>query len=73
MGVRILSLQIYTAGLGSCVPSKTCTLWVDAFSISQEDVQERGEQVLLMKFIFNLAKTVHVWLGEAVSGSDEAL
>ncbi|KAJ4301129.1 hypothetical protein N0V90_003219 [Kalmusia sp. IMI 367209] len=39
-------------------------LWVDAICINQRDVQERNEQVLLMKDIYRTCRNVLIWLGE---------
>ncbi|KAI1075424.1 heterokaryon incompatibility protein-domain-containing protein [Whalleya microplaca] len=38
-------------------------LWVDAVCIDQDDADERGHQVRLMKAIFSQAQRVVVWLG----------
>ncbi|KAK4444014.1 heterokaryon incompatibility protein-domain-containing protein [Podospora aff. communis PSN243] len=37
-------------------------LWVDALCINQQDIQERGHQVQLMRNIFSSARIVRVWL-----------
>ncbi|KAI0014205.1 heterokaryon incompatibility protein-domain-containing protein [Xylariaceae sp. FL0662B] len=39
-------------------------LWVDAICIDQDDDDERGRQVRLMKQIFSQAQRVIVWLGQ---------
>lgn len=39
-------------------------LWIDALCINQEDIEERGQQVSLMKEIYQRAGEVTVWLGE---------
>ncbi|KAK3326832.1 heterokaryon incompatibility protein-domain-containing protein [Apodospora peruviana] len=41
-------------------------LWVDAVCINQEDILERNSQVTLMDQIYRRAKSVVVWLGEAI-------
>jgi hypothetical protein len=46
-------------------------LWVDALCINQADETERSHQVTLIKDIFAGAMTVHIWLGMAVTGSQE--
>jgi hypothetical protein len=40
------------------------TLWVDAISINQEDTQERGHQVGIMRDVYANATEVLIWLGE---------
>ncbi|KAF8855940.1 HET-domain-containing protein [Acephala macrosclerotiorum] len=39
-------------------------LWIDALCINQEDNEERGQQVTLMRDIYRRADEVVVWLGE---------
>ncbi|RMZ87455.1 hypothetical protein DV736_g5315, partial [Chaetothyriales sp. CBS 134916] len=48
-------------------------LWVDAISINQNDLVERGQQVQLMNRIYPSAARVLVWLGDEADGSDPAL
>lgn len=38
-------------------------LWADAICINQQDVDERGQQVSIMKKIYEMAARVLVWLG----------
>ncbi|KAK4442364.1 heterokaryon incompatibility protein-domain-containing protein [Podospora aff. communis PSN243] len=38
------------------------TLWIDAICINQEDIDERGRQVQLMRSIYGSANAVRVWL-----------
>jgi hypothetical protein len=40
-------------------------LWADAICINQDDITERGWQVLLMSQIYSKATTVFIWLGKA--------
>ncbi|ETS77100.1 hypothetical protein PFICI_10974 [Pestalotiopsis fici W106-1] len=40
-------------------------LWIDALSINQNDIEERGSQVLLMGHIYSKASKVVVWLGNS--------
>ncbi|POS87510.1 hypothetical protein EPUL_002113 [Erysiphe pulchra] len=49
------------------------TLWVDAICINQDDLDERGQQVSLMKKIFPMASKVLVWLGEADEKTEPAI
>ena len=39
-------------------------IWIDAICISQTDLNERNDQVLLMRRLFHKAVRVVVWLGE---------
>ena len=39
------------------------TLWVDAVCIDQANIQERSQQILLMRRIYSESKRVLVWLG----------
>ncbi|KUJ13434.1 HET-domain-containing protein [Mollisia scopiformis] len=43
--------------------SNSFRLWVDALCINQLDIQERNEQVLLMRSIYTSAELVLGWLG----------
>lgn len=46
------------------------TFWIDALSINQSidlaTLQERGHQVQLMKYIYNIASHVVIWMGVPV-------
>jgi hypothetical protein len=48
-------------------------LWVDAMCIDQSNTSEKSLQIRLMRQIYQTAKTVVVWLGEAADNSDTAL
>jgi Heterokaryon incompatibility protein (HET) len=45
-------------------------LWVDSICINQGDGQEKSEQVRMMGKIYESAKWVFVWLGDAANDSD---
>ncbi|KAF2171768.1 hypothetical protein M409DRAFT_63361 [Zasmidium cellare ATCC 36951] len=49
----------------------TTLIWVDQICIDQSNDKERGHQVNIMKHIFNQARMVYVWLGEAGSGTQQ--
>lgn len=48
-------------------------LWVDAMAIDQANVEERSQQVTLMKDIFQLSRCTVVWLGEEAQNSHLAM
>ncbi|KJR81168.1 uncharacterized protein SPSK_05058 [Sporothrix schenckii 1099-18] len=50
-------------------PDQDRLLWVDALCINQQDLPERGSQVLFMDLVYKRAARVVVWLGVAYSQS----
>lgn len=67
-----------TRNLHSALTNLRCdsqkrVLWVDALCINQGDLDERTSQVTQMRYIYGLASTVVVFLGDAWPGSDVAL
>jgi hypothetical protein len=52
--------------------SKPRLMWIDAICIDQLNIAERGEQVQLMRNIYQQVNGVAMWLGEAQSGSSLA-
>ncbi|ERF68824.1 hypothetical protein EPUS_06268 [Endocarpon pusillum Z07020] len=48
-------------------------LWIDAICINQDDYEERGHQVSLMRRIYETAAHVIIWLGDASKQSSEGL
>lgn len=47
-------------------------LWIDAICINQDDIAERGQQVALMRDIYQQASMVLIWLGDAIERTEEA-
>ncbi len=47
-------------------------LWIDSVSINQDDLEERSQQVLLMRHIYYRATKVVVWLGDASDAHEAA-
>jgi ankyrin repeat protein len=45
-------------------------LWIDAICINQDNKDEQGQQVQLMRSIYSGAKRVIIWLGEATYDTD---
>jgi hypothetical protein len=48
-------------------------LWVDALCINQEDIDERSEQVLRIKYIYKRAEDVLVCIGSEEDESQKAM
>ncbi|MCJ1452177.1 hypothetical protein MMC28_002519 [Mycoblastus sanguinarius] len=42
-------------------------MWVDAICINQDDLEERSQQVLLMREIYSKSSGLFVWLGEDIN------
>jgi len=49
-------------------PDSSRFLWADAICIDQENLQERGQQVSVMRQIYKNATNVVVWLGQDENG-----
>ena len=45
-------------------------IFIDAVCINQDDLDERSDQVKLMRDIYSRARTVRIWLGMAARGVD---
>lgn len=58
--------------LGPVARSKGHKFWVDAICINQDDIEERAEQVKLMKRIYEQAETVMAWTGPATPNTELA-
>ena len=54
-------------------PDRQRTLWVDAISINQADIYERGRQVKRMSQIYPLSNNVIIWIGPESEDSKLAL
>jgi hypothetical protein len=52
------------------LPDQPRVLWVDAISISQDNLNEKAMQVEMISSIFHSAQRVLVWLGEHAEGSE---
>jgi hypothetical protein len=48
-------------------------LWVDALCIDQDNNKEKGHQLRLMRFIYEEAACVRVWLGEWEEHGEQAM
>jgi len=47
------------------LPDKPRTIWVDAICIDQSNIEERNQQVRLMKSIYSFCAVDLVWVGES--------
>lgn len=82
-GVRVTvtaNLAIALRSLRSRSPSTNLSrevlalpLWVDAVCINQEDLEERSQQVRMMRDIYSAAQRVLIWLGEGDEQTDWAI
>ncbi|CCC09834.1 hypothetical protein SMACR_03390 [Sordaria macrospora] len=54
-------------------PTHPPALWIDQICINQDDDEEKGFQVALMKEIYSLADKVLVWLGPDADACDEVM
>lgn len=52
---------------------ETETLWIDQICINQENLEERGSQVQLMRKIYKSAVNVIIWLGDEADESSKAI
>lgn len=52
---------------------ETETLWIDQICIDQENLEERGSQVQLMRKIYKSAINVLIWLGDEADESSSAI
>lgn len=58
-----ITRNLHSALLRLRLPERSRLIWADAICINQEDIEERGSQVNMMKDIYRLASSVVVWLG----------
>lgn len=67
--------NLHSALLTSRQCNSVSILWIDAMCIDQSNIQERNEQVRMMKNIYEHAQSVISWLGHEDSSehSDEAM
>lgn len=50
-----------------CIRQSSTRIWLDAVCINQADLDERGQQVALMRDIYSKAQRVLIWLGSECS------
>lgn len=58
-----ITKDLFTAILRFRHKDKTIRIWIDQLCIDQENIEERGNQVQLMRDIYSRALTTIVWLG----------
>lgn len=75
--VNGVSLQITTnlkcALQNLRLPTIARTIWIDAISINQTNVEEKNEQIPYMRQIYTSAVRVLLWFGPQSNASDQAL
>lgn len=69
----LISSTLHTALQHLRHPQRSRKIWIDAISINQADVEERSQQVAIMRTIYKSAKRVIVWLGPATESSEKAM
>lgn len=52
-------------------PDSPTLIWADGVCINQKDIEERNQQVHLMRRIYSECQTGLIYLGEEADGSDE--
>ncbi|CAI0647742.1 unnamed protein product [Colletotrichum noveboracense] len=55
--------SLFDALLHFRLPTEEVLIWADALCINQDDMEERAEQVQLMRDVYSRASLVVVWLG----------
>lgn len=55
-----------------CFKQGHAIVWLDAICIDQSNIQERGEQVAIMKDVYSRAYRTLIWLGEDHDASTQA-
>ncbi|MCJ1328320.1 hypothetical protein MMC10_004996 [Thelotrema lepadinum] len=69
-GVRFsIRKNLYRALRRLRLSNQSRTLWVDAICIDQKNVNERSQQVAIMRHIYQSATKVMVWVGEEADDS----
>lgn len=51
-----------------CVKQQKLKVWLDALCINQNDLDERSQQVAIMKDVYSSAREVLIWLGREHAG-----
>ncbi|KAK4624582.1 Heterokaryon incompatibility protein 6, OR allele [Fulvia fulva] len=54
-------------------PKTDILIWIDQICINQSNHEERAQQVDIMKHIYNQAREIFIWLGDAANRSDELM
>lgn len=54
-------------------PDSSINLWIDQLCINQNDLEEKGAQVSLMRKIYERAWSTVIWVGNQADDSDNAL
>lgn len=62
-GTLGITTNLHAALVRLRLPNKPRLVWADAICINQDDLEERGSQVQMMKEIYQRAFSVAIWLG----------
>ena len=70
---KILSITVNLSHAlrGLAPESETRSLWIDAICVNQEDLDERSQQVQLMRKIYERSSSVPIWLGNVDNAISE--
>jgi hypothetical protein len=68
-----VGVNLYLALRRLRMRSGPVVFWVNAICIDQANIQERGQQVSMMRAIYEGAQSVAIWLGELAAGSALAM
>ena len=69
----LLRPNIYSFLLRLRLPDRPRRLWLDAVCIDQNNIEERGHQVSLMRDIYRLCRECLAWLGESEDRGGEVI
>lgn len=66
----VIRANLHTALCNLRLTDKDRTFWIDSFCINQEDLDERAQQVALIRSIYISSHKTTIWLGETAILSD---
>lgn len=66
----VIRENLHSALCNLRLTDKDRTFWIDSLCINQEDLDERAQQVALMRSIYTSSRKTTIWLGETAILSD---